>query len=124
MARVLVVDDDEQVRKLLTAELQENDLEVVTTDGGRKAIELYKQRQFDVVILDIIMPDMEGVEAIRALKKIDPSVKVIAISGGGKLSGDHYLSMIKTFRPHYTFPKPVDIDEVITAIRRLLPDGT
>lgn len=123
MARVLVVDDDEQIRSLLSAGLKEHNFETVTTDGGRKAIELYTQSRFDVVILDIIMPEMEGVETLQVLKRIDPSVNVIAISGGGKISGDYYLSMIKSFRPRFTFPKPIDFEEVLSAIYKIIAGG-
>ena len=60
---------------------------------------------------------------VRSLKKIDPSVNVIAISGGGKISGDYYLSMIKTFRPQYTFPKPIDIDALLSAVHNIIYNG-
>ena len=69
------------------------------------------------------MPDMEGIETIRKLKGLDPQVQVIALSGGGKFSGEYYLQMIKSFAPRYSFTKPVEPETLIKAVKDILETG-
>jgi DNA-binding response OmpR family regulator len=116
---VLIVDDDSQVRFLLKTILEDAGYEVDEAETGIEALKRYDPDRHDIVILDIIMPDMEGVETLRRLRTRDPSVRVIAVSGGGRLEGEHYLKMMRGFGLQYTFPKPVDPDKLLEAVRDL-----
>mgnify|MGYP006299521637 CR=1 FL=1 len=120
MSTVLIVDDDRQVRFLLKTVLEDAGYTVEEADTGTEAVKKYAPGRHDIVILDIIMPDMEGVETLRRLREMDPSVRVIAVSGGGKLEGSHYLRMMRGFGLEHTFAKPIDPDEFLAAVRDVL----
>lgn len=124
MACVLVVDDDEQIRKLLRSLIEPENIEVLEAENGKKAIALYKEQRIDLVLLDIIMPEMEGIETIIKMKTINPQVPFIGISGGGKMAGEYYLKMMKTFRPRFLFKKPIDTDELLQAVHEILAEQT
>ena len=100
---------------------------VETAENGRVGIKRYQMRQgagetFDVVITDLIMPDMEGIETITALRKQNPKVKVIAISGGGKNRSEDYLSLALKLGAQRTFSKPVDRDALLEAVKDLISE--
>ena len=95
--------------------------DVATADNGRIGIELYDKKPFDVVITDLIMPDMEGIETISILRKKNPEIKVIAISGGGRNSPDDYLHLAGKLGAAHTFAKPVDRKKLLNAVGALIP---
>ena len=78
---VLIVDDDESLRYLLRRYLVEAGYQVHEAEDGRQATRMYRQRPADLVVLDLVMPDQEGLETIRVLRQEFPSVRIIAISG-------------------------------------------
>ena len=78
-ARILVVDDDEAIRDALKVIL-EDDYEVVSVDSGFKAVEMIRQQRFDLVFLDVVMPEMDGIETLRRIKEYDSNLDVIMIS--------------------------------------------
>lgn len=120
MSTVLIVDDDDQVRFLMKTILEDAGYAVEEAETGKEAITRYDPGRHDMVILDIIMPDMEGVETLRHLRTRNSSVSVIAVSGGGKLEGEYYLKMMRGFGLDYTFAKPVDPDKLLAAVREIL----
>src|SRR2546423_15669452 len=81
MPRVLVVDDDKAVRTVIKTVLELEGFDVVVAEDGRSGIAAIQSYSFDVVIVDIFMPGMDGLETIRVFNKYAPSVPVIAISG-------------------------------------------
>ena len=93
---------------------------VKTAPNGRMGVRFYKDAPFDVVITDLIMPDMEGIETITLLRKEDPEVKIIAISGGGRNKPDDYLKLASKLGAAYTFTKPVDRAELLAAVESLI----
>ena len=81
MSRILIVDDDILMLATLEAMLVEEGFEVVAVDGGRKAVSALETAWFDAVIVDIVMPGMDGYQTIREFRRIKPSVPIIAMSG-------------------------------------------
>ena len=81
MSRILIVDDDILMLATLEAMLVEEGFEVVAVDGGRKAVSALETAWFDAVIVDIMMPGMDGYQTIREFRRIKPSVPIIAMSG-------------------------------------------
>ena len=79
--RILVVDDEEFVRYVLKEMLVTADYDVATADNGRQAMLLFMRERFDLIIADIVMPEMDGIEVLRAVKEIDSAMPVILISG-------------------------------------------
>jgi DNA-binding response OmpR family regulator len=120
MARILVVDDDDQVRTMLRITLEREGYEVEEAPDGQVAISLYHQQAVDLVITDIVMPEKEGIETIMELRRSNPDVKIIAISGGGRVNPEDYLRWAGKFGAQRSFTKPVDRVELLAAVCELL----
>ncbi len=120
MPAVLIVDDDSMVRKMLVKVFQKEEYITHEASDGNSALRIFRDENIDVVITDIVMPDMEGIETIRELRKINPDVKIIAFSGGGSLAPDGYLKIAASMGAKYTFQKPFDINELKEAVKKLL----
>ena len=121
MRRVLIIEDDSFVQNMLKQTFERAGYVVETAANGRIGIQLYTTNPHDVVITDLIMPEMEGIETISSLRKGNPNVKVIAISGGGRNSPDDYLHMASKLGASRTFTKPVDRNALLEAVAELLP---
>src|SRR5690242_17693073 len=80
-ATILVVEDDEDVRELLRRMLVRAGFAVQTAIDGADGLRLFRARRFDLVIIDVVMPEMGGFELMRALLGDDPSIKIVAVSG-------------------------------------------
>lgn len=120
MPRVLLVDDDELVRATLRNLLRQLGHEVTTADNGRDALYRCGKDQFDVVITDILMPEMEGIETILTLKKLSPDVKIIAMSGGGRAGNFEFLKMAERLGADATLRKPFSAEDLTAAVQRVL----
>lgn len=120
MAHILVVDDDEQVREVFKRTLEAHGHEVKEAGDGRAAVASYHEEPADLVILDIIMPEQDGLETILDLRRDFPEAKIIAISGGGRASAQGYLRPAKILGADRAYSKPLALDELLTAIDQLL----
>jgi DNA-binding NtrC family response regulator len=79
--RILIVDDEERFRTTLGKRLTERDLDVETVGSGEEAIKLIKEKLFDVVVLDVKMPGMDGIETLAEIKKVNPNLEVLMLTG-------------------------------------------
>jgi len=120
MSRILLVDDDCQVRSMLKLTLERAGHEVTEAEDGNQAVRKYNAETIDLVITDIVMPEKEGIETIMELRSMNGQVKIIAISGGGRINPDDYLNWARRFGVRHTFTKPVDRDQLLEAIDELL----
>jgi DNA-binding response OmpR family regulator len=102
MADILIVEDDPQVRHLLTHILRHADHTVREADNGRTGIAEFWRQRPALIICDILMPDMEGIETIRALRREDAAIPVIAISGGDRV----HLKLVAKLGATATLKKP------------------
>jgi CheY-like chemotaxis protein len=118
--RILVIEDDNFVQNMLKQTFERAGYDVATAANGRIGIQLYRDNPFDVVVTDLIMPDMEGIETITHLRKNHPGVKIIAISGGGRNRPDDYLHLAQKLGAARTFSKPVDRQELLDAVQQLV----
>ncbi len=120
MTKVLLVDDDPQVRRMLGETLRQEGLEVTEATSGKEALERYREGPADVVIMDIIMPGQDGVEAIHSLRGEFPEAKIIAVSGGSpNIPGERLLKTASQLGADRAFGKPMEIDLLIQTIREL-----
>ncbi len=85
MPRILIIEDDEEIRDLLESLLTREGYTVATAANGKQGVAAFLAQPFDLVITDIIMPEKDGIEAIMDLRRGRPELKLIAISGGGGL---------------------------------------
>ena len=121
MAKILLLEDDEDFREFFAAGLRQNGHAVTVASSGlfvmREIDKIDFCTTFDVVITDILMPDVDGLEVIRLLKAAYPACKIIAISGGGRLSGsDIYLHLADVLGVETTLAKPFGIPELCDAV--------
>lgn len=118
MAKVLIVDDAAFMRMMIKDILEKNGFEVVgEASNGLKAVELYKSENPDIVTMDITMPDMDGIEAVKAIKAFDPSAKIIMCSAMGQQS--MVMDAIKSGARDFIV-KPFQADRVLEAIRKAI----
>ncbi len=120
MARILVVDDDEQIRKVLELTLIKAGYKVACAANGKIAAALFRRNPFDLLITDILMPEMEGIETIIKLRQLCPGLKVFAMSGGGRLEAEKYLESAAVFGACRVFEKPFDRKLLLQAIKEEL----
>jgi len=121
--KILIIDDDEQMRILLRQVMEWSGYAVVEAADGRAGMLQQRKEHADLVITDLIMPEQEGLETITGLKKEYPALKIIAISGGGRIGPDAYLPAAQELGADRVFSKPFDVRELATAVRELLADG-
>lgn len=119
MKRVLIVDDDDQFRLMLRRILEKEGYDVIEAADGNQGISAFRQRKADLVITDIIMPEKEGVETIVALRQEFPSVKIIAVSGGGRNAPGDYLILANKLGAQVTMEKPLDRNRLLEQVREL-----
>lgn len=120
MAKILVVDDDDAVRMMLSKMLETAFHDVTGAENGIHALICVRKQLPDVVILDIIMPEKEGLETIIELRRDYHNLKIIAISGGGSVSAINYLALAKKLGAHLTIEKPIKMKELLAAVRQLV----
>ena len=120
MSRILIIDDDAQILKMLRQILEREKYHVTEASNGKEGVRLYRENPADLVITDIIMPEKEGIEIIIELKRDYPNVKIIAISGGGRINPDDYLDIAKKLGANRIFAKPVEREKLLNAVRELL----
>ncbi len=116
-ARILVVDDDQQILDILVTWLNKKGYHAVGVNGGREGIEAFEQGDYDLVITDLVMPEMDGMELLDAVKTIDSRVVVLMISGYGTIEA----SVLAMKKGAYDFiPKPFDFPVLKATIDRAL----
>jgi len=119
MARILVIDDDALVRTTISVILERAGHEIVLAPDGQVGVLEYGRSAFDLVITDILMPEQEGIETIVALRKANPDVKILAISGGGRAGNQDYLLIAEKFGANASLQKPFDPDDLVARVEAL-----
>jgi len=120
MQRILIIDDDHHILLMIKKMLERAGYEVDLASNGVEGLALFQKIQADLVITDIIMPEKEGLETIREMKRLQPDLKVIAMSGGGKISADNYLETAKIFGASKVLEKPFSQKTMVMAVIDLL----
>jgi DNA-binding NtrC family response regulator len=115
MATILIIDDEGIIRVLLRSALEAAGYEVTQATNVRQGIELYRHRPTDLVITDILMPELNGLEMLLALTREFIHAKVIAISGAGQEM--KVLDVAKLLGARRTFQKPLNMPELLGAVR-------
>ena len=123
MAKVLLIEDDSDFREFFASGLRQNGHAVTVASSGLFVTsEIGKidfGTTFDVIVTDILMPDIDGLEVIRLLKAKCPTCKIIAMSAGGRLNGSSiYLHLAEVFGVEATLAKPFGIPELCDAVDR------
>jgi two-component system chemotaxis response regulator CheY len=120
MATILIMDDDPQVCDLLKQVLEEEGYAVTTAENGQEGIKLYRAHPADLIILDILMPEKEGLETILELRREFPQIKIIAMSGGSERAKLNLLDLAKRLGAQYTVRKPFQLENFMSIVRQAL----
>ena len=119
--RLLIADDHEVVRTGLKSLLNGTDIEIVAeAANGEDAIRLAAETKPDVVLLDMLMPDRDGLETLNVLRAYDPTARIIITSGGGKLSPEFYFDFSRRMQVDTHLAKPFSMLQLESAVHRAL----
>jgi CheY-like chemotaxis protein len=113
----MVVDDEEAVRRFLSEVLLSGGFEVSEAFDGRMAMELMASDPVDVIVTDLVMPEQEGIETIRLLKRLFPAVKIIAVSGAFE---GRVLAAARLLGANAALPKPLGPELLLETVRNVL----
>ena len=122
MTRIFVIDDDSEIRDVLKDILARSGYEVMVAADGAEALTLQKATPADLIITDIIMPQKEGLETIMEYRRDFPSVKIIAMSGGGKVEPETYLEAANLLGAQAALSKPFGLAEMLATVKKLLAE--
>lgn len=120
MPNIVLVDDDEAVRVIVRMALERMGYEVREASNGREAMRLLAEKTPDLVLTDIIMPEQEGIETIGAVRRKYPAVRVIAMSGGGRISATDYLQTAISMGADAVLAKPFANEELEELVAKVL----
>ena len=120
MPHILLIDDDDLFREMLSATLTQMGHTVTEARDGQEGMAKYARSVPDLVITDLIMPEKEGLETIMDLRRKNPGVKIIAMSGGGRVTGADYLQVAKAMGAARVFAKPFFREDLAVAIDEVL----
>ncbi|HQU27520.1 MAG: response regulator [Nitrospira sp.] len=120
MATILIIDDDPQVCDLLRQVLEDEGYGVETAQNGQEGINQHRAHPADLIVLDILMPDKEGLETILELRREFPKVKIIAMSGGSERAKLNLLELAARLGAQYTLHKPFQLQSFSAMVREAL----
>jgi CheY-like chemotaxis protein len=114
-----MIDDNSQLRDLLGTALTKLGYVVTSAANGAEAFEAIARTRFDLVITDLLMPEKDGIEVIGEVRRKQPEARIIAMSGGGRGSRDHYLQTAKGLGAHAILGKPFSVSELSAVLDSL-----
>jgi two-component system chemotaxis response regulator CheY len=120
MSLILVIDDDKAIRDLLRRVLESASYKVIDAPDGRAAMRMWRENPADLIITDILMPEQDGLEFIRELRREAPTAKIIALSGGSVRMHLDTLGIAKQFGAVGTLNKPFEIDDLLRTVKSAL----
>ena len=123
MARILVIDDQPEIRRLIRQLLESAGHTVVEASNGAEGLRLQQAGPAEVIITDLFMPEMDGIEVLTALRRLNIRVPVIAISGGGQFGQLDLLRTARRLGAFRSLTKPFALRDLLDASREALAAG-
>ena len=120
MSTILVIEDDMEVRVLIQSLLERQGHEVFLAEDGIQGMEAFASSAPDIVITDLYMPRMKGIETIKKIRQIDADTKILAISGGGSSSLETLLKQAKSAGATETLKKPFIPSDLFSFVNRFI----
>ncbi len=120
MARILIVEDDSSCIEVLSSMLEREGHEAVSSNSAREALGMITKNPPDLVITDILMPGLDGIELITQAKKRQPNIRCIAISGGGRAPKELLLRAAKQLGAIESLQKPFEHRDLMRTVNRSL----
>jgi len=123
--KVLIIDDEEMVRRNLRLLLDHSlQAEVLEATNGKEGLNtLGQHKDIDLIIVDIFMPEMDGLEFIRSARKLDKDIKILAISGGSSNLSPDFLTHAKAMGATDALHKPFELEHFAKVVKKLLDEG-
>jgi CheY-like chemotaxis protein len=118
--QILVIDDDEMTLEVIKKILEAEGYQVVTAEDGQQGLEAFHQHPVDLVITDLVMPVKDGLRTIMDLRKESQDLPIIAISAGGAIAKERYLTVAQYLGGITAIPKPLKRKELVGAVKKLL----
>ena len=120
MAQILLLDDDPVLCRVITLALEAAGHRVQSHENARKGMQTLEQENPDLIITDIVMPEMDGLEILRKVRQLRPELPVLVISGGGSFEPAGYLSVAQSFGATAVLPKPFRPAELVELVAKLV----
>lgn len=121
MAKILVIDDEEAVREVLTDFLVSEGYLVECAENGKRALQLIEKTDFDLIVMDVFMPEFDGIELIQELNMGGSHPPIITISGGGGILPPNWsVKLTEVYGVASTLTKPIDLEFFLDAVRNTL----
>jgi CheY-like chemotaxis protein len=120
MATILIIDDDGDVRDTLAFVLEEAGYETLVASSGAEGARLFRDERPDLIVTDMIMPETDGIEAMRAIQAVNPRARIVAMSGHSFAGSGYYLKLAKRFGAMAVLPKPFEADELLSIVASCL----
>jgi len=118
MAKILVIDDEDRLRRMIRRVLAGAGHEVIEAGNGDEGLRQFAIEKPDTVVTDILMPQKEGIETIKDLRRMNAAVWIVAISGGGSSHNMMFLDFAKSLGADAALAKPFRADELLAAVER------
>lgn len=118
---LLIIDDEPVIAQSLRLLLEPLQFQVIAAVSGAQGMAYFLKQAPAVALVDILMPEQDGIEIILEMRRRRPGAKIIAMSGGGQIAGMQYLAMAVKLGADAVLEKPIDCDELLTALHTLLP---
>lgn len=120
MAKILVIEDEDLVLEAMRIMLEEGGHCVTSAANGQEGMNALKAARFDVIVTDIVMPEVDGLELLTEVKKLYPDTKIVAVSGGGRISPSDYLQTAKVLGADCILSKPFAMSDLVNSVNEVL----
>jgi DNA-binding response OmpR family regulator len=120
MAKILLVEDEEAFLDMVDETLRQAGHETIVAREGKEALRLYDPKTIDIVLTDLIMPDIEGLALIAELVRLNAGVRIIAMSGGGMGGTNLYFPAALSLGAVHVLAKPFSNEQLLSAVNALL----
>jgi len=118
--RILVIDDEAMIRDMISAILTDAGYQVIVAANGAEGLEALESQAVDLIMTDILMPEKEGIETILEVRKTRPGMKIMAISGGGRVHNFDPLSIAGKIGADATLAKPFEPEQLLAAVENAI----
>ena len=123
MTRILIIDDEDLVRRAFCLVLGRAGFETVDFGSGRVAVERLDEISPDLVIVDLVMPDLDGFDTIARIQRERPGLPIIAVTGGGPMGPDQLIQRVSSMGVGVALKKPVDRRDLLAAVDKVAAPG-
>ncbi|HEY1362785.1 MAG TPA: response regulator [Xanthobacteraceae bacterium] len=117
MAKIILAEDDGDMRRFLVRALQNAGYEVISFDNGLSAYQRLREEPFELLLTDIVMPEMDGIELARRATELDPDIKIMFITGFAAVALNSDQSAAKNAK---VLSKPVHLRELVNEVHKML----